>query len=251
MMGIDMIENFQRPYFATSLGDFWRRWHISLGSWMREYLFYAISLSKPFLKFAKKCRKMFKGRWGKIIPVSLVTFIVFFVIGIWHGANWKYIAFGTWNGVIISLSQVFEPYYEKILKKLNINSNNVIWKIVQIIRTNFLVFIGRYFTRGASTITALRMMKHTVFAFGFKALFDGTIWTLGLSKFDFLLVIIGGFIIFIAGFLQEQGIEIRKSLEKKNALIQWVVLMTGLVALVAFGIYRDGYIATEFIYQQL
>lgn len=78
-------ENFRRPLFSTSLTDFWRRWHITLGAWMRDYLFYPLSLSKPFGKLGKFTRKHLKGKLGKILPTSLATFLVYFVIGIWHG----------------------------------------------------------------------------------------------------------------------------------------------------------------------
>ncbi len=249
ILGIDMIENFQRPYFATSLSDFWRRWHISLGAWMRDYLFYPLSLSKPFGKLGKYARKKFKGNLGKILPVSLVTFIVFFTIGIWHGASWKYIAFGIWNGGIITFSVINAQNYEKILRKLHINSESLYWKLFQILRTTALVFIGRYFTRGDNLMTALRMMKRTIFHFDLRAL-PGKVFSLGLSPYDLSIVLVCGLIILGAGFMKERGIHIRKTLEQKNLLIQWIVLLAGLMAIVFLGIYREGYIASEFIYKQ-
>ena len=111
LFGIDLAENFRRPLFSTSLTDFWRRWHITLGAWMRDYLFYPLSLSKPFGKLGKFTRKHLKGKLGKILPTSLATFLVYFVIGIWHGANWRYVAFGFWNGGIITLSLLLAPYF--------------------------------------------------------------------------------------------------------------------------------------------
>lgn len=109
LFGIDLAENFRRPLYATSLTDFWRRWHITLGTWMRDYLFYPLSLSKPFGKLGKLTRRHIKGKLGKILPTSLATFLVYLVIGIWHGANWRYIAFGFWNGGIITLSLLLSP----------------------------------------------------------------------------------------------------------------------------------------------
>ena len=94
LFGIDLAENFRRPVFAVSLTDYWRRWHITLGSWMKDYVFYPISLSKPFARLGKFTRRRIGGRLGKIIPTSLATFLVYFIIGIWHGANFRYIAFG-------------------------------------------------------------------------------------------------------------------------------------------------------------
>ena len=249
ILGVDMIENFQRPYFATSLSDFWRRWHISLGAWMRDYLFYPLSLSKPFAKLGKFARKRLKGNLGKILPVSVVTFIVFFTIGIWHGASWKYIAFGVWNGGIITFSVINAPLYAKILKKLHINPDSLYWRIFQIVRTTFLVFIGRYFTRGDDLMTALRMIKRTVLKFDINALFVN-MFGLGLGLFDLLVVFVCVIVVLFLGYLKEKGVSIRKTLEQKNMLVQWVVILAGLGVIMFLGIYREGYIASEFIYKQ-
>lgn len=250
ILGIDMIENFQRPYFATSLSDFWRRWHISLGAWMRDYLFYPLSLSKPFIKLGKFTRKRLSGNMGKILPVSAVTFIVFFTIGIWHGASWKYIAFGIWNGAIITFSLINAPVYEKILAKLHIDPTSLYWRIFQILRTTVLVFIGRYFTRGETLMTALRMIKRTVLHFDVRVLLSRTVLNLSLSAFNLFVVLICGLVILGVGFMKEKGINIRKTLEQKNMFLQWVVLLAGLMLILLLGIYREGYIASEFIYKQ-
>ena len=108
LFGIDMAENFRRPIFATSLTDYWRRWHITLGAWMRDYVFYPISLSRGFGKLSRWARTHIGGTAGKIFATSLATFIVYFIIGIWHGANFRYIAFGLWNGVLITASLLLE-----------------------------------------------------------------------------------------------------------------------------------------------
>lgn len=250
MLGINLRENFRRPYFATSLADFWRRWHISLGDWMRDYLFFPLSLAKPFYKLGKRTRKLFPGKLGKIIPTSLASFIVFFTIGIWHGANLKYIAFGIYNGLLISFAIVIEPYMKNFLQKVQINPQGPFWQIIQIISTNFLVFIGRYFTRAASLGAALQMLKKTFFFFQASAINSGALLDLGLTKLDYLLVLCGSLIILGVGFAQEKGTSIRKTLEQKNWAFQWALVMVTLFVLVVFGIYRQGFIASEFIYQQ-
>ena len=92
-------------------------------------------------------RKHIKGKLGKILPTSLATFIVYFVIGIWHGANWRYVAFGFWNGGIITLSLLLAPQFLVWKEKLHINDKSLGWHIFQVVRTNILVFFGRYITR--------------------------------------------------------------------------------------------------------
>ena len=115
MLGRQMAENFQRPFFSRSVAGFWRRWHISLCHWLRNYLFYPIAVSKAFLRFGKWIGKHAKkpdsalpadSLWGgftfiehagRVVPGCVASLITFFVVGMWHGANWKYAVYGLWN----------------------------------------------------------------------------------------------------------------------------------------------------------
>ena len=101
MLGITMAQNFRQPYFSRSLTEYWHRWHITLGEWLRTYLFYPISISKPFLKMGKQLKKHGLKHLGKVLPTSIASLITFIVIGVWHGAAWKYVAFGLFNGMAI------------------------------------------------------------------------------------------------------------------------------------------------------
>lgn len=250
ILGIDLVENFKRPYLATSLSDYWRRWHISLGTWMKDYFFYPVSLSKGFLKFNKKVRKTIPGKVGKILPTSLITFCLFFIIGIWHGAEFKYIAFGLYNGIIITTSLILEPFYHTMLEKFKINGHSKLWHLFRILRTTVIVFVGRYLTRGISFKAAGVMMKRSVLSFGSFATFKSQIASMSLLKMDYLIIFLGVLIILIFGTLEEKGYDIRKSLEKQHGLIQFTALFSILAVLIMFGIYREGYIASEFIYKQ-
>ena len=145
MFGITMDENFRQPYFSRSISEFWRRWHITLGTWMKDYIFYPFSLSKCMNKFGKWCKKTFGNNIGKLLPVSLANLLVFFIVGIWHGAAWKYIMYGMYNGVIIAASGMLAPVYAKIHTKLHINPKSWWYQGFCIIRTFILVNIGFYF----------------------------------------------------------------------------------------------------------
>lgn len=251
IFGIDLVENFKRPYYATSLSDFWRRWHITLGSWMKDYLFYPLSLSKTFGKLGKFSRKVIGGTLGKILPTSIASFIVFFAIGVWHGGSDKYIFFGLWNGVIIMMSILLEPLYKKMAKVLHINLDSSLWYIVRIIRTTIIVCIGRYFTRALSLSVAFEMLKNTVFKFQFSSLFSESSWlNLGLTTYDYVVVIVSIIIVLVLGAIEEKGIDVVKSLEKKNSLVQGTVILASILVLIIFGIYRGTNISSDFIYKQ-
>jgi len=250
LYGITLIENFKRPFFAKSLADFWRRWHISLGSWMKDYVFYPLSLSKPFIKLGKFIRKHIKGKSGQIIPVSIVTFIVYFLIGIWHGASFKYIAFGFWNGTLITIALLLEPTFIKIKNVLKIKNTSKIYNIFQVLRTSFLVLIGRYITRAGNFGTAIDMLKITITNFNFKELINGTILNLGLKLEDLVIIFIGILFILIIEFLEEKNIDLFKKLKSSPTIFQFIITFSFIAIIFIFGIYRDDYISSEFIYKQ-
>lgn len=112
LFGVELDQNFKRPYFATSITDFWHRWHITLGTWMKDYIFYPVSLSKWMGKFGKWSKKAFGKKTGRVVPICVANIIVFLVVGIWHGAAWKYIAYGLYNGLIIAISSLLAPLYQ-------------------------------------------------------------------------------------------------------------------------------------------
>lgn len=250
MFGVNLVDNFKRPIFSTSLTDFWRRWHISLGSWMKDYLFFPMSMSKPFVKFGKFVRKHIPGKAGKILPVSLVTFIVYFVIGIWHGASLKYIAFGLWNGVLITVALLMEPIFIKLKQKLHITDKNKLFYIFQIVRTSIIVLIGRYITRAPRLLAVFDMAKITFTKFNLSNVFDGTMMNFGITMTDYIVIIVGTVVMLTMEAIDEYGIGTKKLVEKQKLIIQWMVIMVSILTLTIFGICRGNYIASEFIYKQ-
>jgi len=250
MFGIDVVENFRRPIFATSLADFWRRWHITLGGWMKDYLFYPLALSKPFVKLGKFTRKYVKGKLGQIIPVSIVTFIVYFVIGIWHGSGFKFIAFGIWNAVIITVSLLLEPVYTKIKEKLKISDSNKAYYIFQIIRTSIIIVIGRYITRATAFDDSLQMLKITFTNFSISELFNGTLLNMGLTGADFIIVLLGVIVVLVVEAFAEKGKNLKDELNKKGIVAQSSIIVVYMLVMLIFGLCRGDYIASEFIYSR-
>lgn len=250
ILGIDMVLNFERPYFACSIAEFWRRWHITLGSWMRDYIFYPLSLSKQFSRLGKFMRKFLGNYIGKKLPTFLSMFIVFLLVGIWHGSSWKYIGYGLWNGVIIVGSILLEPVYAKAAEKLKINTQCFGWRFFQMFRTFILCSLGRFFSRGASFLVAVQMMKQTITGFNPWVLFDGSLLKLGLDVYNIIVVVIMIIVLLVIGILQEKGIRIRETLARQSLYFRWAVYIAAFVTVLIFGIYGPGYSATEFIYQK-
>ncbi len=250
MFGIHLAENFRRPLFATSLADYWRRWHITLGQWMRDYVFYPMSLSKPLARLGKWTRRHIKGKLGKIIPTSIATFTVYFFIGIWHGAELRYFLFGFWNGGIITASLLLEGWFQRWREGLRIKTDSLPWKLFQMARTWALVFLGRYLTRAGSVSSALWMMKMTVLDPEVAALWDGRMLALGLNGWDMAVVFLGVAVVLAVELYQERGGHIRIALERRHWAVQWLAILIPLAVIVVLGAMGGDYIAPGFIYQQ-
>ena len=165
MLGITLDENFTQPFFATSITDFWHRWHITLGTWMKDYLFYPVSLSRWMGKFGKWCRTKFGKNIGRALPICLANIIVFLVVGIWHGPAWHNIFYGLYNGVIIGISGLLAKNYRDWKKKFGIEKDSRLFYCFQVIRTFILVNISWYLDRAGSTHQALIMMRDSITKF--------------------------------------------------------------------------------------
>lgn len=252
MLGIDLPLNFARPFFATSLADFWRRWHMSLGAWMKDFVFYPIMLSKPVTAISKLFRKKFGSYAGKIVPSVAAPLVVFFLIGIWHGLTWQYIVNGLYNAILISASVAFAPVFKKIWEVLKVDTETFSIKLFQMIRTFVLLCISRIIVKAPSLADAGRMIKalFTSVDLDFITGADGKIFTYGVNEKEMFMLFIAILVLLVIGILQETGVKIRETLAKQNIIFRWVLILMLIVAIMVFGIYGPEYDASSFIYEQ-
>lgn len=253
ILGIEMGHNFMRPYFSDSISEFWRRWHMSLSFWTRDYIFYSIALSKFFGKLGKDLRKVLGDRVGKLVPVIIAQYATFITIGLWHGAAFKYVAYGLYNGTVIVLALLLEPYFKKAIQKLHINEAAKGWKLFQIIRTFFIVVFGRMFAKGASFGAALYMYG-AMFRHDMGGGFSETIMTLGLTNIDFCIILFGCIVCFVISLIQERAgdkdnMTVRRKMAEMPLPLRWAILLAGLACVLVLGVYGPGYDAAAFIYR--
>ncbi|OJF76618.1 MAG: hypothetical protein BKP49_06480 [Treponema sp. CETP13] len=147
LFDIKMIENFKRPYFSTSLTNFWHRWHISLGNWMRKYVFYPFALTSIMMKFGKWTSKKMGKFAGRVMPAAIANILVFALIGIWHGFELHFILWGLYNGFVIAIASFLEPAFGFLRRKTNYTLEKKPWHIFAIVRTFIVVNIGWIFDR--------------------------------------------------------------------------------------------------------
>ena len=230
-MGFKLIQNFNHPFFAVSVGDYWRRWHRSLSMWLRDYIYFPLGGSR--------CSKLKKYR---------NILITFFVSGSWHGANWTFIVWGMIHGVSIVLADIFKPFFQKIYSIFNINTQCFSYRLFQIIMAFLIINYSRLFFRAPDIETALIMTKQMFSLWNPWIFFDNSLYDMGLDRKDFWVLCFSIIILWVVSFMQEKGIKIRESLAQQNLVFRWLIYLLTIFGILTFGIYGPEYNAGQFIY---
>ena len=249
MFGFHFLENFNYPYVSRSITEFWRRWHISLGAWRRDYLFYPLALSKPFGRLAQFCRRHMPLDAAKCIVPSLCTFLVFLAVGVWQGPGMANIAYGLWNGFWMSLAMFRAPIRKHLrLSPEDPKKGALVWGVV---RTNLLVIIGRYFSNASSLRSALGMLKQTVLHFGVTRVHAALFTELGFSLSVLWKVVPMLGVVFAVSFAAERGTDVARWLCERKWLVQFLILFVALLTVVLFVYGNAGYTPIAYVYENV
>ncbi|NLW12036.1 MAG: MBOAT family protein, partial [Clostridiaceae bacterium] len=189
-LGIGLKENFERPFFAKSTAEYWRRWHITMGTWFRDYIFYPLSVSKPMLKLSNNSRKLLGSGFGRRFPVYVSTIIVWFTTGLWHGASWNFVVWGLLNGLVIIISQELEPFYDVFHRKFSV-AGKTWFRMFQVARTFFLMSSIRLLDCYRDVGLTFRQYLSMFTEFDLSVISNGSMLELGLSLADYVLLAVG------------------------------------------------------------
>ena len=229
VLGFDLMENFAQPYFATSVKDFWRRWHISLSTWFRDYLYIPLGGSR--------CSKLKKRR------NLLITFMV---SGLWHGANLTFVAWGLIHGIYQIIEDWVKPITDRILKRLKIKTNAFSWKLILIVKTFILTDIAWVFFRAKTISEALFIIRKSFEFDNIGLLLNDGLYQLGLKTRDINILLIALMALFISSYLREQGRRVSEVLLAQNMVFRYC-LYWGAVIMIILSLDITG---QEFIYFQ-
>ena len=233
VMGFQLMDNFNCPYLSQSVAEFWRRWHISLSSWFKDYLYIPLGGNR-------------KGKVRKYINIM----IVFLVSGLWHGAKWSYVIWGGLNGIYQVIGAVFTPFRNKIREKLHLKKNFFPLMIIYIVVTFVLVDFTWIFFR-ADTVQHAFAVIQSIFNMNNPALLaNGALYDMGLSRPNFIVLGVSLVILLAADICKYRGIKVRSVILNLNIVIRWAVIIAGILGILVFGIWGSGYSATNFIYFQ-
>ena len=248
LFGVTLVQNFQRPFFSHNVGDFWRRWHITLGTWLRDYIFFPASLSQRSVKLRTWGRDHLRPFFASLLPMARALLLVWLCNGLWHGAGWKYIVYGLYYFALTMIGMLFEPFNARVRDRLHIDRKSRGYKGFQIARTLIFVTLGMMLFR-ADTLADFAQMFRSIFAgAGVVPFVSGDIFTHGFDRGDLLVTIVGTAIIVTVSLLQEKGHSLREELSQRSIPVQWSVCMAMIFAIIIFGAYGAGYHMLDPIY---
>lgn len=232
LFGIELVDNFNHPYFSTSIKDFWRRWHISLSSWLRDYIYIPLG-----------------GNRGGTFRKYLNYIITFAVSGAWHGSGFKYIFWG----LLHAFYQIIEDVFGKLKNRradneANETSLSIGGRIVKIIITFFFVMLAWIIFRADTLGIGLSMIKSIFTEFNPWVLTDNSLLGLGLNWQECFVLTLFIILLIMVSIAQEKEISIRDAVLAQNIVIRWIVYTAAIITVMVFGTYGFGFDAQSFIY---
>ncbi len=255
MLGIELPENFNCPFFSKNVKEYWRRWHITLGAWLRDYLMYPVLKSTPLIKIGDWSKAKFGKKNGKKVPTYIALLILWFAVGYWHGGLWNYvIGSGILHFIYIVLGMIFEPWFKKIRPK--IGADKLYFRIFQSVRTFILMLTGFVFFRSASVGDAVDMYA-AIFRKSETA-FNWTNFTAtGMTLAHLIVLIVAVLIVCAVDAYKYQPSEDDQPrsaiafLRSKGVVLLWAAFMVLVLATLIFGMYGLGYDSGSFIYARI
>lgn len=233
IIGIELMDNFNSPYLATSVANFWRRWHISLSQWFRDYLYFPLGGSKK----------------GEIRRYSNLL-IVFTVSGLWHGANWTYVIWGALNGLFQIIGIFLKKPFDLLYHFLHVNKKGITYRICQSLITFILIDLTWIFFRASTLEQSIQILKSIAQADNLQIFFDGSLFHLGVSAPGFILLLLSLILLMIVDICHDHGIVLRQKIQAQDFMFRAIVVSISALLILTLGIWGSGYSEAGFIYFQ-
>lgn len=247
-LGITLPENFKHPFRSLNIAEYWRRWHITLGTWMKDYIFFPLSISSPMRKLSKTVRKRYRN-FGKRLPVYVASIATWCFTGVWHGLTPNFWLWGILNCLVIVVSEELAPLYEKFHNRCSWAKGGA-YDRFQMVRTFLLMNViracdlfpqvGGYFRGLGSIFTNLNL----------SMLWNGGLMKLGLNGADYVIIILGILLVTAVSRMQICRGSVRQWLSEKPVWVQDGLVFLMVMAVILLGCYGLGYNASTFIYNQ-
>lgn len=246
MMGIELDENFRQPFFSKSAAEFWRRWHMTLGAWFKDYVYLALVIHPGVLSIGKWTRERFGKNAGRTVLTVIPLAVVWLLTGLWHGTSFSYVLWGCYWGTIIILSNLLARFFQQSTALLHISTQAKGWQLFQMIRTFFL-FMGGLLL---STLVGWRQMGlflwlviKDIKSTSLHALFDN-----GFDHINFVILCAAFVLLWFVDLRAAHG-SMRDDIARLNGLTRWFLYAMLILVVVFFGVYGTAYPTHSFAYE--
>lgn len=234
IMGIELINNFNAPYLSCNIFEFWRKWHVSLSSWLRDYIYIPLGGNR-------------KGKSRKYLNILLT----FAVSGLWHGANWTYLLWGTLHGVYQIIGYEAGTVVRKLNGKLHVKTETFGYKFFQVLGTFALVDFAWIFFKADSVTHAFSYIWRVFTRWDVWSLFDGTLYTLGLDVRELHILAAAVLLLVLVDVMRrKKGMELDVYLMTQYMGFRWLLVLFLFFFTVLFGCYGPEFDSAQFIYSQ-
>lgn len=234
ILGFTLMDNFAAPYMAGSVKEFWDRWHISLTSWFRDYLYIPLGGNR-------------KGKLRKYIN----TLIVFGVSGLWHGAGWHYAMWGEMNGIMIVAQDATRKWRDKIYSVCRIDRGKIGWKIFSVIVTFGLIDFAWLFFRADSMGMGVDILHKICTEFKVRHLLTESFWEGVFPNIVTMMILMASlFVLLFKDWLKARGVSLKQCIFNQQLVFRWLIYMAIIMVVIFGGAYGEGYEQTQFIYFQ-
>ena len=246
MVGVNLPENFRRPFFSASVAEYWRRWHITLGAWFRSYLFYPLTVSRFGTGLGRAAGRILGKKNGQRLPLALGTILVFLLIGIWHGFSLNAVIYGLYFGVIMALSLLLEPLWKLLNRRLKLPS--FIMKPFRLIRTWVLITLPQFFAFTPGPDKAWFMLEKVFGDWSFDSFASRCVHIMEPREW----IILGSsvLILLVVDVICEKKNDFCDAVARGPFPIRWLLLMILIMAVLVFGCYGTGFDSAAFLYTQ-
>ena len=234
MLGINLEENFNTPYFSKNIAEFWRKWHITLGVWFKNYVFYPLLRSDLSNRIRKKLKKQ-NNYLSNVVPTVLALLVVWFLIGLWHGADWSYVLYGLYHGSFIIFSTLLNPLYSKITNFFHINRDSNLYVSFQIVRTFLIVTFGYILFRPGNLDLTINILHQMFSGLGI----DITYQFVKEHQIEIFELSIGIIILFFVDFIHYRTptSSIRIEISKLPVVKRYSIYVVSLLLVIFLGVY--------------
>ncbi len=231
ILGFKVADNFRQPYLAAGIRDFWRRWHISMSSWFRDYVYISLGGNR-------------NGRWRKLLN-NMITFLL---SGLWHGGAWNYVVWGGLHGLYNIVSELTSGYRKRLSEKLGIKENTFGRKLFRVIMTFIIVDYAWMFFRAGSLSNAISMTGQIINDFSLYTISAEFIKELGTTGAMLNSLILSIVCVFFVDILHERGFSIVKWLEEQGIIFRWLCYMAAVFVVILGAVQNLGQNSNAFIY---